>query len=657
MKEIKLLILFIFLHFGLQAQINLTEYEYWFNQDFSTISKVSITPANNYLLQSEINVSSLSEGLNVLNIRFKDENNLYSNTLSKLFLKYSLPAPANTKLTSYEYWYNSDFKNSQVVPFSAASPYQIIEDLDIATLPEGLNILHIRFKDENGLYSNIFSKVFLKNTQSLTTDIKLKEYQYWFNNDVTNTKIITITPATQQELITDIDVSTLQDGVNIIHYRYKDENEWYSTTRSKIFYKNGMHISQPTLTAYKYWFNDDYTQAVTTVLPEPVHDLDLTTDLDMTKMPKGAHTIHFQFADSLGQWSSVTTDSITKIAFPIADFTYSLIENCDSTIVSFTNNSIDADSLLWTFGTGDTDSIQNPNYIYKSAGIYTITLLAKDTLTQSDSLKTIEIPIKGKTSFVLDTAVCNSYTSPSGKFIWVNSGNYNDTINNSWGCDSLLTIQLQVKPAYSIWETVFVCEGSDYTFPDGYKITNLSTDADHTSSLQTILACDSTIYTHLSVIHIDTTVTQNGATLTSNQEGASYRWVDCELNYANIEGANNKIFTATQNGNYAAIISISSCSDTTSCFAVTTIAINENSFKQEIKMYPNPVQDYLHLSFENTQEKVEINICDIHGKQLESKQHVNIKSLLLNMQHLQQGNYIIQVKAGNKQAHYKILKK
>lgn len=614
-------------------------------------------PVNSTVPNSTPQLKAISINQMVTTIKFmvNDISNASEIIMDDLQIKYtSIP-----KIVGYEYWFNNDYANKTTTMVTSTQQLMINQTIPTTGLIQGINTFNFRSLDDLGKYSSVVSNFFYKTSvQESNPSPDIVAYEYWIDNDYANAVAVN-TPIQQQLNINKLmSMSALNNGVHNFNIRFKDSANTWSSVFSQFFYKTPINvITQNKISAYRYWFDDNFEQAVKTTLTTPLQQLNLVDNLDATRIPKGAHTVHFQFADSLGQWSSVTTDSITKIAFPIADFTYSLIENCDSTIVSFNNNSMDADSVWWTFGNGDTDSNQHPSYTYKDAGIYTITLLAKDTLSGLDSLKIIELPIKGNTYFALDTIICNSYTSPSGRFTWVNSGNYSDTLSNTWGCDSLLTIQLQVKPAYSIWETVSVCEGSDYTMPDGFKVFNLSSDLDYTSTLQTTLACDSIIYTHLSVVHIDTTVVQNGATLTANQEAASYRWVDCELNYADIAGANNKIFTATQNGNYAAIISISSCSDTTSCFAVTTIAIKENSFKQEIKVYPNPVQDYLHLTFENTQEKVAITICDIQGKQLESKQHVNIKSLLLNVQNLQQGNYMLQVKAGNKEAHYKILKK
>ncbi len=57
-----------------------------------------------------------------------------------------------------------------------------------------------------------------------------------------------------------------------------------------------------------------------------------------------------------------------------------------------------------------------------------------------------------------DIIVCDSYVSPSGNYTWTTSGTYMDTILNSAGCDSLLTINLTVHKAAYDTATVSACD-------------------------------------------------------------------------------------------------------------------------------------------------------------------------------------------------------
>lgn len=69
---------------------------------------------------------------------------------------------------------------------------------------------------------------------------------------------------------------------------------------------------------------------------------------------------------------------------------------------------------------------------------------------------------------------------------------------------------------------------------------------------------------------IDNDVVQDGLTLTAVMNGASYQWLDCDNNYAEISGATNQLYNAPGIGHYAVEITYSNfCEtleiDTSSC--------------------------------------------------------------------------------------------
>ena len=80
----------------------------------------------------------------------------------------------------------------------------------------------------------------------------------------------------------------------------------------------------------------------------------------MVQIPKGTHTIRFQFLDAQGLWSSVTTDTIYKNSLPIAQFAADTSQFCDAGSVQFSNSSIDGEEYLWDFGDGQTSTDSTP---------------------------------------------------------------------------------------------------------------------------------------------------------------------------------------------------------------------------------------------------------------------------------------------------------
>ena len=86
--------------------------------------------------------------------------------------------------------------------------------------------------------------------------------------------------------------------------------------------------------------------------------------------------------------------------------------------------------------------------------------------------------------------------------------------------------------------------------------------------------CDSLITLNLTVNTPNTSVTQAGANLTSNATSATYQWLVCP-GFTPIVGETNQSFTASANGDYAVAVTENGCTDTSACYTVIGIGIQE----------------------------------------------------------------------------------
>ncbi|GAB5416562.1 MAG: hypothetical protein Crog4KO_34000 [Crocinitomicaceae bacterium] len=93
--------------------------------------------------------------------------------------------------------------------------------------------------------------------------------------------------------------------------------------------------------------------------------------------------------------------------------------------------------------------------------------------------------------------------------------------------------------------------------------------------------------------------------LQAGELGATYQWVDCDNSNQAISGETTQSFEPTSNGNYACVIDNGSCSDTTDCFAVTTIGIEE-TFYSQFSISPNPARSTINIQSEIAIENVSI---------------------------------------------------
>ncbi|WEK17926.1 MAG: SBBP repeat-containing protein [Candidatus Pedobacter colombiensis] len=130
-------------------------------------------------------------------------------------------------------------------------------------------------------------------------------------------------------------------------------------------------------------------------------------------------------------------------------------------------------------------------------------------------------------------------------------------------------------------------------------------------------------------------ITRVGNQITTNQTFAGYQWY---LNGNAITGATAQNCTLTATGIYTvAVFNTAGCSITSASFDYTETGINHPLVENGISIYPNPVNDFLHIQLKVSAKAV---IYDIAGKVLRS---ITIPSGLagIDMQHYVTGLYLI----------------
>jgi hypothetical protein len=234
---------------------------------------------------------------------------------------------------------------------------------------------------------------------------------------------------------------------------------------------------------------------------------------------------------------------------------------------------------------------------------------------------------------------CDSYTS--GGNTYTTSGTYIDTVTSALGCDSILTLNLTINQSSTGSMTLTAC--NEYKGPSGTK--SWTTSGTYTDIIPNSQGCDSVISVNLTIDNVDIQVFQNGITLTSWQTGATYQWLDCNNGYAAVPGATNQSFTPTASGSYAARIDKAGCVDTTICYVVTGVGIEEAS-KVAFRLFPNPTNSKLTIEWPLITD-VEINIFDTMGKIVASTEVKNNNSVKLALD-LASGFYIVQFEMNGK---------
>ncbi len=198
----------------------------------------------------------------------------------------------------------------------------------------------------------------------------------------------------------------------------------------------------------------------------------------------------------------------------------------------------------------------------------------------------------------IDETGCGNYVSPSGK-TWIISDTYQDTIMNAAGCDSVITI-------------------------------------------------------NLTIVAPDTSVIQGDETLTSNATGVEYQWLDCNQENTIIEGETNQSFIASSNGNYSVKLTEGVCTDTSACYSVTNLSVEDKSLEERLKIFQQ-ARNTIQIDLGDVHQEIFIKVTDVNGRLVYNKNFVQSQIFSIELDN-PAGAYFITVTTETQQAVFKMIK-
>jgi hypothetical protein len=266
-------------------------------------------------------------------------------------------------------------------------------------------------------------------------------------------------------------------------------------------------------------------------------------------------------------------------------------------------------NYLWTGPNGFTSTTSSPsisNMTAAKSGIYKV--IFTDTgcvsLIQTKSFN-VKVGFYGTRSISL----CRGKKYTIGNHTYAISGIYKDTLTNPVGCDSIITTNLNISTQFlTTTKNINLCGGQSYTY---HNKTYSSTGIYKDTIFQGPLGCDSLITININVanpININTSVVNN--TITSLQNGATYKWLNCNTNSA-IPNIITQSYTPAINGSYAVIVKVGNCKDTSACVIINSIGLNQVSNNNTFYISPNPNNGTFKI---NTNAEAQLAIYDALGR-------------------------------------------
>ena len=157
--------------------------------------------------------------------------------------------------------------------------------------------------------------------------------------------------------------------------------------------------------------------------------------------------------------------------------------------------------------------------------------------------------------------------------------------------------------------------------------------------------CDSTVTVTLTIENtIDVSTTTSGLTITANATGATYNWIDCNTGNSIAPAETGINYTATANGDYAVVVTVGNCSDTSACVNVNTVGVNDhNNLTDNITIYPNPATNKLTIENENLKINSTL-IVNISGKIVKE---ITTNTDTIDVSNLIKGIYFLQIQTDN----------
>jgi hypothetical protein len=197
--------------------------------------------------------------------------------------------------------------------------------------------------------------------------------------------------------------------------------------------------------------------------------------------------------------------------------------------------------------------VSSNGLVFNSTGVYNYLI---SNASGCDSLVTLHLTVHHPTSSEITETACESYTWPLNGNTYSQSGIYSAVLQNSFGCDSIITLNLTIQDSPNSVISVSKCEfytwdltGVTYTTSGSYSIV-----------FPNISGCDSTVTLNLTITHSTSSeITETAC--------ASYTWPLNGITY-------------TESGSYSVTLQSSTDCDSTVLLHLTILQSSAKEITQ-----------------------------------------------------------------------------
>lgn len=178
---------------------------------------------------------------------------------------------------------------------------------------------------------------------------------------------------------------------------------------------------------------------------------------------------------------------------------------------------------------------------------------------------------------------------------------------------------------------------------------------DNTCIVTDAMSCSRAITVNVaSNDEINTEVTNEISILTAASTTGTFQWIDCATNTA-IDGETAATFEPTENGNYAVVVTVGNCSDTSACQVVNSLNI-ANTSMDLFSIAPNPTTGSFSVAFDKNAVVEELYVTDLSGRVIFEQSNTSVNPLVIDLSAERAGVYLLNVSSSNSVKTIKITK-
>lgn len=142
---------------------------------------------------------------------------------------------------------------------------------------------------------------------------------------------------------------------------------------------------------------------------------------------------------------------------------------------------------------------------------------------------------------------------------------------------------------------------------------------------------------------VDTSVTVNSHIMVASQVSATYQWLNCNNSYAPIPGATAKQFIPTVPGSYALSVTKNGCNDTSACYTILTIGLNDFVTNEEVNIFPVPANQEINIELA-ADGNYSASIFDLTGRKMLSDNFIFNRIARIPVSSLESGAYLVGIR-------------